>query len=45
MLLFRKNEKIVVDFENRVYQLYLTLNEDRREILEDISKSGKIYGR
>lgn len=37
---FDQSEK----FEDRVFQLYLTLNDDRRYILEDISATGKIYG-
>lgn len=31
-------------FESKVYWNYLTLNEDRRLILEDIAKTGKIHG-
>ena len=31
-------------FEDKVYQLYLTLNDDRKFILDEIRKTGKIYG-
>lgn len=31
-------------FESKVYWLYLTLNEDRQSILDDIAKSGRVYG-
>lgn len=37
------NEKNCEAFEDKVFQLYLTLNEDRRYILEDIKKTGKVY--
>ncbi len=30
-------------FESKVYWLYLTLNEDRQHILDDIAKSGNVY--
>lgn len=31
-------------WELKVYQLYLTLNDDRKPILEAIQQSGRIYG-
>ena len=31
-------------WELKVYQLYLTLNDDRRPILEAIQQSGRVYG-
>ena len=31
-------------FESKVYWNYLTLNEDRQMILDDIAKTGKVYG-
>jgi len=32
-------------FEDKVFQLYLTLNDERKPILDEIKKSGNIYGR
>lgn len=31
-------------FDSRVFWNYLTLNEDRREIMEEIAKTGTVYG-
>lgn len=31
-------------FEDKVFQLYLTLNDDRKPILDEVKKTGKIYG-
>jgi predicted nucleotidyltransferase len=31
-------------FENYVYSAYARLNEERKEIIEDIEKRGKVYG-
>lgn len=31
-------------WDSLVYSMYLKLNDDRREILDEIAKSGKIYG-
>ncbi len=31
-------------FENYVYSAYARLNEERREIIEDIKKRGRVYG-
>lgn len=41
-LLFHTND--VDAFENRIYQLYLSLNEDRKEILEGIESDLSVYG-
>lgn len=41
---FVKNERKAEQFEDLVYCLYLDLNEQRKEILEDIYKRGYVYG-
>ena len=43
--IFAADEKAIEWWELKVYQLYLTLNNDRRPILEAIHQSGSIYGR
>lgn len=43
--IFTQDENAMVWWELKVYQLYLTLNDDRKPILEEIKKTGTIYGR
>lgn len=43
--IFAADEQYMPWWELKVYQLYLTLNDDRKPILEEIRKSGHIYGR
>lgn len=31
-------------YDSRVFWNYLTFNEDRREIMEEIAKTGTVYG-
>lgn len=43
--LYARDATAAVWFELRLLQLYFQLNEDRRPILEQIAKTGTIYGR
>lgn len=43
-LIYSKEEEKKVSFENKVYQEYLTLNDDRRPIIEGIFEDSSIYG-
>lgn len=43
--IFAADNKAIEWWELKVYQLYLTLNNDRKSILEAIHQSGSIYGR
>ena len=42
--IFTKNISRSEQFEARVFEDYITLNEDRAEILQEIAKSKSIYG-
>ncbi len=42
--LFTANFSYCERFEDKVFQLYLTLNDDRKPILDEIKKRGNIYG-
>lgn len=42
---YTQDENKMAWWELQVYQLYFTLNDDRKPILEEIKKSGTIYGR
>ena len=40
-----KSDKYSMDvFENRIYSLYIDLNENRREILESVREEKSVYG-
>jgi len=41
--LFSDETQEVEDFEDKVYMLYIDLNENRMGILEDIAKRGTVY--
>ena len=41
---FAADPAAIVWWELKVYQLYLTLNDDRKPILEAIQQTGRIYG-
>ncbi len=43
--LYCSDEKRCVEYEDRTYSSYARLNEERREILQDIRKRGNVYGR
>ena len=43
--LFCANETVCETWENYVYAAYARLNEERREIIQDIEARGSIYGR
>lgn len=43
--IYAQDENKIAWWELQVYQLYFTLNDDRRPILEEIKKTGTIYGR
>lgn len=43
--LYCTNELLCSDFEGRVYSDYARLNEERKGILDDIAKRGRVYGR
>lgn len=38
------DEQLCTEFEDYVYSAYARLNEERREILEDIERRGTVYG-
>jgi len=42
--IYCRDENEMAWWELKVYQLYLTLNDDRRPILEEIKRTGTIYG-
>jgi predicted nucleotidyltransferase len=41
--LFSDNSTFVENFEDKAYMLYIYLNENRLEILNDIKKRGKVF--
>ena len=41
--IYVRDEVMVEAFEDRVYMLYIDLNENRSAILEDIAKRGSVY--
>ena len=41
--IYVRDEVMVEAFEDRVYMLYIDLNENRAVILEDIAKRGSVY--
>jgi len=41
---FSANHEKSEAWDSMVYSMYLQLNDDRKEILEEISKTGRIYG-
>ncbi|MGB3588897.1 MAG: nucleotidyltransferase domain-containing protein, partial [Tunicatimonas sp.] len=43
--IYCRDENELAWWELKVYQLYLTLNDDRKPILEEIKRTGTIYGR
>nr|WKN34085.1 nucleotidyltransferase domain-containing protein [Tunicatimonas sp. TK19036] len=43
--IYTQDENKMAWWELQVYQLYLTLNDDRKPILDEIKKTGTIYGR
>ena len=43
--IYTQDENKMAWWELQAYQLYLTLNDDRRPILDEIQKTGTIYGR
>ncbi len=42
--LYCANAQLCGEFEDRIYADYARLNEERRDILDDISARGRIYG-
>ncbi len=42
--IFTKDASAMEWWELKIYQLYLTLNDDRKPILEAIQQTGRIYG-
>ncbi len=42
--LFCANESLCSEFEGRVYADYARLNEERRQLLDDVRERGHIYG-
>lgn len=43
--LYCADEKRCAEYEDRTYSSYARLNEERREILQDIRERGNVYGR
>jgi predicted nucleotidyltransferase len=45
IILFSKNEEVSAKFEMTVLSMYQRFNEERKEILDEIKTSGKVYSK